>query len=78
MLKRLAKFRRRELWHLMPRFDVAHCNDNQRGFRRRAGRCPPAQPALTCHWLVADGVGLQCRWKLEAPTKAPANLVNPQ
>jgi hypothetical protein len=67
MFKRLAKFRRLELRHLVPQWlEAAHSNDNPRGCRRLTGQRRSPQPVLACHWIFVDGSRLECRWKVES------------
>jgi hypothetical protein len=67
MFKRLAKFRRLELRHLVPHWlEAAHSNDNPRGRRRPTGQRRSPQPVLACHWIFVDGSRLECRWKAES------------
>ena len=67
MFKRLAKFRRLEVRHLVPHWlEAAHSNDNPRGRRRPAGQRRSPQPVLACHWIFVDGSRLECRWKAES------------
>src|ERR1700682_418999 len=66
MFKRLAKFRRLGLRHLVPHWlEAAHSNDNPRGRRRPTGQRRSPQPVLACHWIYVDGRRLECRWKPE-------------
>jgi len=61
MFKRLAKFRRLEVRHLVPHWlEAAHSNDNPRGRRRPAGQRRSPQPVLACHWIFVDGSRLEC------------------
>jgi len=67
MFKRLAKFRRLELRHLVPHWlEAAHSNDNPRGRRRPTGQRRSPQPVLACHWIVVDESRLECRRKAES------------
>ena len=67
MFKRLAKFRRLELRHLVPHWlEAAHSNDNPRGRRRPTGQRRSPQPVLACHWVFIDESRLECRWMVES------------
>jgi hypothetical protein len=50
----------------MPRGTVAaHANDNLPGLRRPAGQRRSPPPGLACHWVLADGNRLECRWQID-------------
>ncbi|SDP00458.1 hypothetical protein [Afipia sp. GAS231] len=65
MFEKLARFRRFEPRHFMPRrLEAAHSNDNQPGRRRPEDRHRCAQPLLACHWSIVDETRLECRWEI--------------